>query len=251
MGRVAVKLPAVAQFDWPALKASAEGKLASCWTHSLAQVNAMRYTGNNIELLGHHVWVTKKQRVAEVEDWRDYLEGSEGPEGSEGLEGMEDKHSDAYEQDSDEDEPPAPPRQLKEVAKISVSHYDRLALVEPYDDADLLDVEEALQTSSLQLLASIVHAAGQPMIRVAFRFLNAFEKAALVKEAKGYLESFKKSVRDVEEETVQVLRAAVKEQRIASDVSWMHRLDLEAIVLGYEDRMEAVVKAKTEDIGNM
>lgn len=128
---------------------------------------------------------------------------------------------------------------LKNVASVSIEDPKTLRVV-PWDKSQIKDIERALHASDLGFSIAVDDAG----VRVITPMLTTDRRAQLVKIAKQYLEDSRITVRKVRESALTQL----KEQKLPEDTFTRAKDEVQKIIDGANDALDALFKKKEAEI---
>jgi ribosome recycling factor len=135
------------------------------------------------------------------------------------------------------------PTPLKALAALSTPQADMI-LVKPFDPGSLKDIDKAILASDVGLTPMV----DGKMIRLNVPTLTEERRRQLVHQIKGMGEQSKISVRNVRRDAIKQLEKEEKEKLITEDDSEKAQKQLDDMTKQHTDRVDQVVKHKSDEI---
>jgi ribosome recycling factor len=132
---------------------------------------------------------------------------------------------------------------LKQLATIATPEAAML-IIKPFDPASLKDVEKAIRNSDLSL-SPIVDG---KMVRLNMPPLSVERRTQLTQQVKQMGEKTKVSIRNIRRDANKQLDEEQKSKVITEDERDKGKKDVDNLTKEYADKVDAVVKAKSDEI---
>jgi ribosome recycling factor len=135
------------------------------------------------------------------------------------------------------------PTPLKALAALSTPQADMI-LVKPFDPGSIKDIDKAILASDVGLTPMV----DGKVIRLNVPTLTEERRKQLVHQIKGMGEQSKISVRNVRRDAIKQLEKEEKEKLITEDDSEKAQKQLDDMTKQHTDRVDQVVKHKSDEI---
>jgi ribosome recycling factor len=135
------------------------------------------------------------------------------------------------------------PTPLKTIAALSTPQHDMI-VIKPFDPASIKEIEKAIKNSDL----SITPVADRGLIRLGVPPLNEERRKELVGRVKQAGEQTKISIRNIRRDAIRQLEKEQKDKTITEDDLQNGKKQLDDITKEYTDKVDAVVKHKSDEI---
>ena len=135
------------------------------------------------------------------------------------------------------------PTPLKQLAAIAVPEATML-VIKPFDPGVLKEIEKAIKNSEL----SLAPIADGKVIRLNIPALSGERRTQLVAQVKHTAEQTKVSIRNVRRDANKALDDEQKNKTITEDDRDKGKKDMDNLTKEYTDKVDAAVKAKSEEI---
>jgi ribosome recycling factor len=135
------------------------------------------------------------------------------------------------------------PTPLKQIATMATPQVDTI-VIKPFDPSSVRDIEKAIKNSDLSL-APIVDG---KLIRLNLPPLSEERRKQLVQQAKQMGEQTKVTIRNVRRDANKQLEKEQKDKIITEDDLEKGRKQVDDITKEYTDKVDAVIKAKSDEI---
>ena len=132
---------------------------------------------------------------------------------------------------------------LKQLATIATPEAAML-IIKPFDPASLKDIEKAIRNSDLSL-SPIVDG---KMVRLNMPPLSVERRTQLTQQVKQMGEKTKVSIRNIRRDANKQLDEEQKSKVITEDERDKGKKDIDNLTKEYADKVDAVVKAKSDEI---
>ena len=135
------------------------------------------------------------------------------------------------------------PTPLKQMATLATPQADMI-VIKPFDPASVKEIEKAIKSSDLSI-APIVDA---KLIRLNIPPLSQERRKQLVAQAKQNGERAKVSIRNIRRDANKYLEKQQKDKLITEDELENSRKHIDDITKEYTDKVDSVVKNKSDEI---
>jgi ribosome recycling factor len=135
------------------------------------------------------------------------------------------------------------PTPLKAMAALSTPQSDMI-LVKPFDPGSLKDIDKAILASELGLTPM----SDGKVIRLNVPPLSEERRKQLVHQVKGLGEQSKVSVRNIRRDEIKLLEKEETDKRITEDDMEKGKKQLDDLTKQYTDKIDHVVKHKSDEI---
>ncbi len=135
------------------------------------------------------------------------------------------------------------PTLLKQMATLATPQADMI-VIKPFDPASVKDIEKAIKNSDLSI-APIVDG---KIIRLNIPPLSEERRKQLVQQAKQMGEQTKVSIRNIRREANKQLEKQQKDKLITEDDLQVGKKQIDDITREYTDKVDEVVKNKSDEI---
>jgi len=135
------------------------------------------------------------------------------------------------------------PTLLKQMATLATPQADMI-VIKPFDPASVKDIEKAIKNSDLSI-APIVDG---KLIRLNVPPLSEERRKQLVQQAKQMGEQTKVSIRNIRREANKQLEKEQKDKLITEDDLQVGKKQIDDITREYTDKVDEVVKNKSDEI---
>jgi ribosome recycling factor len=135
------------------------------------------------------------------------------------------------------------PTLLKQMATLATPQVDMI-VIKPFDPASVKDIEKAIKNSDLSI-APIVDG---KLIRLNVPPLSEERRKQLVQQAKQMGEQTKVSIRNIRREANKQLEKEQKDKLITEDDLQVGKKQIDDITREYTDKVDEVVKNKSDEI---
>ncbi|MBE0535820.1 MAG: ribosome recycling factor [Phycisphaerae bacterium] len=135
------------------------------------------------------------------------------------------------------------PTPLKQLATIAVPEPDAI-VIKPFDPASLKDIEKAIRNSELNLAPL----SDGKVVRLSIPALSGERRDQLANQVRQMGEKSKISIRNIRRDGNKSLDDAQKDKLITEDERDKGKKDIDNLTKKYTDRIDAIVKAKSDEI---
>ena len=135
------------------------------------------------------------------------------------------------------------PTPLKAIAALSVPQADMI-VIKPFDPASAKEIEKAIRSSNLSI-APIVEG---KLVRLNIPPLSEERRQQLVGQAKQLGEQTKVSIRNIRREANKQLEKQQKDKVITEDDLQVGKKQIDDITKKYSDKVDVVIKNKSNEI---
>ncbi|MFZ0035122.1 MAG: ribosome recycling factor [Sedimentisphaerales bacterium] len=135
------------------------------------------------------------------------------------------------------------PTLLKTIAALSTPQHD-LIVIKPFDPASIKEIEKAIKNSDL----SIAPVVDRGLVRLSVPPLNEERRKELVGRVKQAGEQTKISIRNIRRDAIKQLEKEQKDKTITEDDLQNGKKQLDDITREYIDKIDAIVKHKSDEI---
>ena len=135
------------------------------------------------------------------------------------------------------------PTPIKTIAALSTPQRDMI-MIKPFDPGSVKEIEKAIKNSDL----SIAPIADKGMIRLSIPPLNEERRRELVNQVKHMSEQAKVSIRNIRRDAIKHLEKQEKDKAITEDDLKNGKKQIDDITKEYTDKIDAVVKHKSDEI---
>ncbi len=135
------------------------------------------------------------------------------------------------------------PTPLKQMATLAAPQPD-MVVIKPFDPASVKDIEKAIKSSDLSI-APIVDG---KLIRLNIPPLSEERRKQLVAQAKQTGEQTKVTIRNIRRDANKQLEKEQKDKIITEDDLQTGKKQIDDVTREYSDRVDAVVKNKSDEI---
>jgi ribosome recycling factor len=135
------------------------------------------------------------------------------------------------------------PTPLKQLAAIAVPEATML-VIKPFDPSVLKEIEKAIKSSEL----SLAPIADGKVIRLNIPSLSGERRTQLVAQVKHTAEQAKVSIRNIRRDANKALDDEQKSKIITEDDRDKGKKDMDNLTKKYTDKVDAAIKAKSEEI---
>ena len=135
------------------------------------------------------------------------------------------------------------PTPLKQMATLATPQVDMI-VIKPFDPASTKEIEKAIKSSDLSL-APIVDG---KLIRLNIPPLSEERRRQLVQQAKQTGEQTKVGIRNIRREANKQLEKQQKDKLITEDDLKIGKKQIDDITKEYTDKVDAVIKDKSDEI---
>ncbi len=132
---------------------------------------------------------------------------------------------------------------LKQIATIS-SPESKLIVIHPWDKSAIEGIEKALLSSDIGVTPSI----DGTIIRLVFPPLSEEQRSNLAKIVHKKGEDAKISIRNIRRDGIHELDKSEKEDHLSKDLSEKGKKDIQKITDEYIEKIDSLIKQKTEEI---
>src|SRR3989339_97243 len=137
------------------------------------------------------------------------------------------------------------PTPLKQLATLATPQADAI-IIKPFDPASIKEIEKAIKSSDLSI-APIIEG---KMIRLSIPPLSADRRKQIVNQVKQMGEQAKISVRNIRRDANKELQEAQDAKLITEDDLEKAKKQIDDITKEYTDKVDSIVKKKSEEILN-
>ena len=135
------------------------------------------------------------------------------------------------------------PTPLKQMATIATPDADMI-IIKPFDPVSLKDIEKAIKNSDLSLAPML----DGKVIRLSVPPLSGERRDQLAQQVKQMGEKTKVSIRNIRRDANKILDEEQKNKVITEDDRDKGKNDIDNLTKKFTDKIDAVVKAKSEEI---
>jgi len=135
------------------------------------------------------------------------------------------------------------PTPLKQMATIATPEADMI-IIKPFDPASLKEIEKAIKNSELSL-APILDG---KVVRLNVPPLSGERRRQLAQQVKQMGEKAKVSVRNIRRDANKALEEEQKNKVITEDDRDKGKKDIDNLTRKYTDKIDSIVKAKSDEI---
>lgn len=135
------------------------------------------------------------------------------------------------------------PTPLKQMATIATPDADMI-IIKPFDPASLKDIEKAVKNSDLSLAPML----DGKVVRLSVPPLSGERRDQLAQQVKQMGEKTKVSIRNIRRDANKVLDEEQKNKVITEDDRDKGKKDIDNLTKKFTDKIDAVVKAKSDEI---
>ena len=135
------------------------------------------------------------------------------------------------------------PTPLKQMATIATPDADMI-IIKPFDPASLKDIEKAIKNSDLSLAPML----DGKVVRLSVPPLSGERRDQLAQQVKQMGEKTKVSIRNIRRDANKVLDEEQKNKVITEDDRDKGKKDVDNLTKKFTDKIDVVVKAKSEEI---
>jgi ribosome recycling factor len=135
------------------------------------------------------------------------------------------------------------PTPLNQLAGVSAPE-SRMLVIQPWDRGSIGAIEKAIQKSDLGLTPNSDGA----VIRLNIPALTEERRKSLVKVARGKVEEGKIAIRNVRRDSVDQLKALLKDKEIGEDDERRAQQDIDSLTKQYTDEADQMGQAKEAEI---
>ncbi len=135
------------------------------------------------------------------------------------------------------------PTPLKQMATIATPDADMI-IVKPFDPASLKDIEKAIKNSDLSLAPML----DGKVVRLSVPPLSGERRDQLAQQVKQMGEKTKVSIRNIRRDANKVLDEEQKNKVVTEDDRDKGKKDVDNLTKKFTDKIDAVVKAKSDEI---
>jgi ribosome recycling factor len=135
------------------------------------------------------------------------------------------------------------PTPLKQIATIAVPEA-AMIVIKPFDPASLKDIDRAIKNSEL----SLAPIADGKLIRLNIPPLSEERRKQIVQQVRQMGEKAKVSVRNIRRDANKQLDEEQKSKAISEDDRDKGKKDIDNLTKEYADKIDEVIKAKSEEI---
>jgi ribosome recycling factor len=132
---------------------------------------------------------------------------------------------------------------LKTIASVTVPQHDMI-LIKPFDPGSIREIEKAIKNSDL----SIAPIVDRGLIRLSIPPLNEERRKELVGQVKQMGEQAKISIRNIRRDAIKHLEKQEKDKLITEDDLKNGKKQIDDITKEYTDKIDEVVKHKSNEI---
>ena len=135
------------------------------------------------------------------------------------------------------------PTPLKQMATIATPDADMI-IIKPFDPVSLKDIEKAIKNSDLSLAPML----DGKVIRLSVPPLSGERRDQLAQQVKQMGEKTKVSIRNIRRDANKILDEEQKNKVITEDDRDKGKKDIDNLTKKFTDKIDVVVKAKSEEI---
>lgn len=135
------------------------------------------------------------------------------------------------------------PTPLKQMATIATPDADMI-IIKPFDPASLKDIEKAIKNSDLSLAPML----DGKVVRLSVPPLSGERRDQLAQQVKQMGEKTKVSLRNIRRDANKILDEEQKNKVITEDDRDKGKKDIDNLTKKFTDKIDVVVKAKSEEI---
>ncbi len=135
------------------------------------------------------------------------------------------------------------PTPLKQMATIATPDADMI-IIKPFDPASLKDIEKAIKNSDLSLAPML----DGKVVRLSVPPLSGERRDQLAQQVKQMGEKTKVSIRNIRRDANKSLDEEQKNKVITEDDRDKGKKDIDNLTKKFTDKIDAVVKAKSDEI---
>ncbi|MGA1978956.1 MAG: ribosome recycling factor [Sedimentisphaerales bacterium] len=135
------------------------------------------------------------------------------------------------------------PTPIKTIAALSTPQHDMI-VIKPFDPGSVREIEKAIKNSDL----SIAPIVDRGLIRLGIPPLNEERRRELVAQVKQMSEQTKVSIRNIRRDAIRHLEKQEKDKLITEDDLKNGRKQIDDITKEYTDKIDEVVKHKSDEI---
>ena len=135
------------------------------------------------------------------------------------------------------------PTPLKQMATIATPDADMI-IIKPFDPVSLKDIEKAIKNSDLSLAPML----DGKVVRLSVPPLSGERRDQLAQQVKQMGEKTKVSIRNIRRDANKILDEEQKNKVITEDDRDKGKNDIDNLTKKFTDKIDAVVKAKSEEI---
>jgi len=135
------------------------------------------------------------------------------------------------------------PTPLKQMATIATPDADMI-IIKPFDPVSLKDIEKAIKNSDLSLAPML----DGKVVRLSVPPLSGERRDQLAQQVKQMGEKTKVSIRNIRRDANKILDEEQKNKVITEDDRDKGKKDIDNLTKKFTDKIDAVVKAKSEEI---
>ena len=135
------------------------------------------------------------------------------------------------------------PTPIKTIAALSAPQHDMI-VIKPFDPGSIGEIEKAIKNSDL----SIAPIADGKLIRLSIPPLSEERRRQLVTQVKQLSEQTKVSVRNIRREANKQLEKEQKDKVVTEDELEKGRKRIDDITKEYTDKVDSIVKHKSDEI---
>ncbi len=135
------------------------------------------------------------------------------------------------------------PTPLKQMATIATPDADMI-IIKPFDPASLKDIEKAIKNSDLSLAPML----DGKVVRLSVPPLSGERRDQLAQQVKQMGEKTKVSIRNIRRDANKILDEEQKNKVITEDDRDKGKKDMDNLTKKFTDKIDVVVKAKSEEI---
>ncbi len=135
------------------------------------------------------------------------------------------------------------PTPLKQLASLATPQADMI-VIKPFDPSSIGEIEKAIKTSDL----SIAPLVDGKMIRLNVPPLSEERRRQLVNQVKQLGEQSKISVRNIRRDANKQLENEEEEKTISEDLKKKGQKQIDDITKEFTDKIDAAIRAKSEEI---
>ena len=117
-------------------------------------------------------------------------------------------------------------------------------MIKPFDPASIKDIEKAIKNSDL----SLAPMADGKVIRLNIPPLSGERRTQIIQQVKQMGEKTKVSIRNIRRDANKHLEDEEKKKLISEDDRDKGKKDIDNLTKEYTDKIDAVIKAKSEEI---
>jgi ribosome recycling factor len=135
------------------------------------------------------------------------------------------------------------PTPLKQIANIAIPE-PRMIMIKPFDPGSVKDIEKAIQKSDLGISPS----SDGKILRLQIPPLSEDRRKQLASLVKERAEEARVSMRNVRRDANKSADAAEKDSTLTEDEARKLRDEIQELIKTYEEKVDAELKKKTEEI---